>query len=85
MFGITFLVPAFLLGLVAAAIPVLLHLLKRTSAARRDFSAVFLIKEVILIGIKLFFSNTFWIEDRVEGLYHILKNLFIHIRKQGKA
>ena len=44
MFGITFLVPAFLLGLVAAAIPVLLHLLKRTSAARRDFSAVFLIK-----------------------------------------
>ena len=45
MFGVSFLIPAFLLGLAAAAIPVLLHLLKRTPAARRDFSAVFLIKK----------------------------------------
>ncbi|MEC7768058.1 MAG: BatA domain-containing protein, partial [Acidobacteriota bacterium] len=39
-----FLMPAFLAGLVAAALPVLLHLLKRDAATRRNFSAVFLIK-----------------------------------------
>ena len=44
MFGMAFLMPAFLAGLVAAALPVLLHLLKRDAATRRNFSAVFLIK-----------------------------------------
>ncbi|HAK54501.1 MAG TPA: hypothetical protein DCP38_03310, partial [Acidobacteria bacterium] len=44
MFGVSFLVPAFLVGLAAAAIPIVLHLLKRETAVRRAFAAVFLIK-----------------------------------------
>lgn len=44
MLGLSFLVPAFLAGLAAAAVPILLHLFKRDTAARRMFAAVFLIR-----------------------------------------
>ena len=44
MLGLSFLVPAFLVGMAAAAVPILVHLLKRDTAARRAFAAVFLIK-----------------------------------------
>ena len=44
MFGISFLVPAFLAGLAAAAVPIVLHLLKRETAPRLSFSAVHLIR-----------------------------------------
>ncbi len=44
MFGLSFLVPAFLAGMAAAAVPILLHLLKRDTATRQAFATVFLIK-----------------------------------------
>lgn len=40
MLGISFLVPAFLLGALAVVVPIILHLLKRDAAPRLAFSAV---------------------------------------------
>ena len=45
MFGFSLLVPAFLAGATAAAVPILLHLLKRDTAPRLSFSAVHLLKD----------------------------------------
>jgi hypothetical protein len=42
--GLSFLYPAFLVGLAAVAVPILLHLLKREAAPRVPFSAVRLLK-----------------------------------------
>jgi hypothetical protein len=42
--GLSFLYPAFLVGLAAIAVPILLHLLKREAAPRVPFSAVRLLK-----------------------------------------
>lgn len=44
MFGLSFLYPALLLGALAAAAPILLHLLKQESAPIRSFSAVRLLQ-----------------------------------------
>lgn len=44
MFGISFLFPAFLMGVAAAAVPILLHLLKRETAPPLPFSAVRFLK-----------------------------------------
>ena len=40
MFGLSFLVPAFLVGVVAAAVPLVLHLMRREAAPSVPFSAV---------------------------------------------
>ncbi len=40
MFGLSFLVPAFLLGALAATVPIVLHLLRRDHRPRQPFSAV---------------------------------------------
>ncbi len=44
MFGLSFLYPAFLVGALAAAVPVVLHLLRREAAPRLPFSAVRFLK-----------------------------------------
>ena len=44
MFGLSFLVPAFLVGVVAAAVPLVLHLMRREAAPRISFSAVRFLK-----------------------------------------
>ena len=44
MFGVTFLSPLFLIGAVAAAVPILLHLFHRKTEVVIDFPAVSLLK-----------------------------------------
>ena len=46
MFGLSFLFPAFLIGSVAIAVPIVLHLMRRETAPRIQFSAVRFLKRV---------------------------------------
>ena len=46
MFGLSFLFPAFLIGSVVIAVPIVLHLMRRETAPRIQFSAVRLLKRV---------------------------------------
>jgi hypothetical protein len=50
----TFLNPLFLLGLVAAAVPVLIHLLTRRKPRRVEFSSVEFLREVRLVELRRF-------------------------------